>query len=191
VGWTTPRTWVAAEEVTSSLLNAHLRDNLRFLHGSTLPRVRVETVVQDTGGTAEATRSIIWQRAAYDPVGVWGGGATLNVPTGADGVWRVGGAAQLSPSASGWSLEIELDGIAGGGTRLCGSAAQVQTRWTHHRCIPHVETAVTAGQTFAFTIRGAAGSNGAWLGWFQWGGTIAPQWRWNMSAAMWARLVAI
>lgn len=190
MGWTTPRTWVAAEEVTSSLLNAHLRDNLRFLHGSTLPRVRVETDVQESGVSVVSVRSINWERAAYDPVGVWGGGQTLNVPTGADGVWRVGAAAQLSPSAQGWSLEIELDGIAGGGTRLSGSAAQVQTRWTHHRCIPHTEVAVTAGQTFAFTIRGAAGDV-AWLGWFQWGGTIAPQWRWNMSAAMWARLVAI
>lgn len=189
MGWTTPRTWVAGEEVTATLLNAHLRDQLRFMHGSAMPRVRVETLEQNTGAGVPYVRSVTWERAAYDPVGLWEGGPLVTVPTGGDGVWRVGLAAQLAPSAAGWGLEIELDGTAGSGTRLCGAAAQAQTRWTHHRCIPHVEAAVTAGQTFAFTIRGAA--NPAWLGWEQWGGTIAPEWRWNISAAMWARLVAI
>lgn len=190
MAWTTPRTWVAGEEVTATLLNTHLRDNLRFMHGSTLPRVRVETAAQETGVTVPTCRSVVWQRAAYDPVGVWGGGAEVTVPTGGDGVWRVGGAVQMSPSAAyGHSIEVELDGIGGAGTRLSGAAAQSQTWWTEHRCVPHVEAAVTAGQTFALTLRGAYGDQ-TWLGWFQWG-YLAPEWRWDMTAAMWARLVAI
>src|SRR5262245_7568818 len=33
MAWTTPRTWVAGELVTASMLNTHLRDNLNFLYG--------------------------------------------------------------------------------------------------------------------------------------------------------------
>lgn len=31
MAWTTPRTWQAGETVTSSMLNAHIRDNLNYL----------------------------------------------------------------------------------------------------------------------------------------------------------------
>jgi hypothetical protein len=31
VGWTAPRTWVAAETVTAALLNTHVRDNLNAI----------------------------------------------------------------------------------------------------------------------------------------------------------------
>lgn len=34
MAWTTPRTWVAGETVTASLLNTHLRDNLTELRSS-------------------------------------------------------------------------------------------------------------------------------------------------------------
>jgi len=33
MAWTTPRTWVAGELVTATMLNAHLRDNLNYLYG--------------------------------------------------------------------------------------------------------------------------------------------------------------
>src|SRR5262245_10519475 len=33
MAWTTPRTWVAGELATASMLNTHLRDNLNFLYG--------------------------------------------------------------------------------------------------------------------------------------------------------------
>lgn len=32
MAWTTPRTWVAGEVLTSTLLNTHVRDNLNFLY---------------------------------------------------------------------------------------------------------------------------------------------------------------
>ena len=32
MAWTSPRTWVAGETVTAAQLNAHIRDNLDFLH---------------------------------------------------------------------------------------------------------------------------------------------------------------
>jgi len=32
-GWTTPRTWVAAEVVTAAEMNAHVRDNLNAING--------------------------------------------------------------------------------------------------------------------------------------------------------------
>lgn len=33
MAWTTPRTWVTGELMTSGTLNTHLRDNQRYLHG--------------------------------------------------------------------------------------------------------------------------------------------------------------
>lgn len=32
MSWTTPRTWVTGEIVTSAIMNAHVRDNLAALH---------------------------------------------------------------------------------------------------------------------------------------------------------------
>lgn len=33
MGWTSPRTWVASEVVTASLMNTHVRDNLNAING--------------------------------------------------------------------------------------------------------------------------------------------------------------
>lgn len=33
MGWTTPRTWTIGEVTTKTILDAHVRDNLRYLHG--------------------------------------------------------------------------------------------------------------------------------------------------------------
>jgi hypothetical protein len=35
MAWTTPRTWVAGEVVTDTIMNAHVRDNLAFLKAFT------------------------------------------------------------------------------------------------------------------------------------------------------------
>jgi hypothetical protein len=37
MAWTTPRTFVAAELITASMLNTHIRDNLNFLHDNMKP----------------------------------------------------------------------------------------------------------------------------------------------------------
>src|SRR5690554_5024964 len=42
MAWTTPRTWVASELVTATLLNTHLRDNLNALKNPSVTR-RTET----------------------------------------------------------------------------------------------------------------------------------------------------
>jgi len=33
MAWTTPRTWVTGEVVTASIMNTHIRDNLRYIKG--------------------------------------------------------------------------------------------------------------------------------------------------------------
>lgn len=38
MAWKTPRTWVTGETVTSTQLNAHVRDNLNALYVATVPR---------------------------------------------------------------------------------------------------------------------------------------------------------
>ena len=48
--WTTPRTWVTAEVVTSSLLNTHVRDNLTYLYG---PRLHLTGVIDVANTTTE------------------------------------------------------------------------------------------------------------------------------------------
>lgn len=45
MAWTSPRTWAAGEVVSNSILNTHLRDNLRFLKGNDGTTVLEDSVV--------------------------------------------------------------------------------------------------------------------------------------------------
>jgi microcystin-dependent protein len=95
MAWTTPRTWVAGELVTASLMNTHVRDNLSVLRDSMWPIGSVYTSVTNTNP------------ATTLGVGTWsafGAGRTLvGVDTGQtefDTVEETGGAKTHTLSAS-------------------------------------------------------------------------------------------
>jgi len=42
--WTFPRTWVTSEIVTASIMNTHVRDNLKYIHGDSGPVTIINTL---------------------------------------------------------------------------------------------------------------------------------------------------
>ena len=52
MAWTTPRTWVAGETVTDTLMNTHVRDNLAYL-GTGIIRLNVNTTAVGNVGAGE------------------------------------------------------------------------------------------------------------------------------------------
>jgi len=51
MGWTAPRTWVAGEIVTAALMNAHVRDNTRYLKGlDGVPTIESGLTIDNTDG---------------------------------------------------------------------------------------------------------------------------------------------
>lgn len=67
MAWTTPRTWVAAEIVTASNMNTHVRDNLSFLRDTRMtPDVFVNANV---GPTSATTELVVASLAAFTPDG--------------------------------------------------------------------------------------------------------------------------
>ena len=55
MAWTTPRTWVAGELITESVLNTHIKDNLTFLKTSIDDNGKIVALssayLQDLSGT--------------------------------------------------------------------------------------------------------------------------------------------
>lgn len=55
MAWSTPRTWVAGETLTASILNTHVRDNLSFLYTPPMCRVRNSASISiATSGVSQA-----------------------------------------------------------------------------------------------------------------------------------------
>ena len=52
MAWTTPRTWVAGETVTDTIMNTHVRDNLAYL-GTGIIRLSVNTTAVGNVGAGE------------------------------------------------------------------------------------------------------------------------------------------
>ena len=52
MAWTTPRTWVAGETVTDTIMNTHVRDNLAYL-GTGIIRLNVNTTAVGNVGAGE------------------------------------------------------------------------------------------------------------------------------------------
>jgi len=77
MAWTSPRTWVPQETVTSTMLNAHLRDNLNVLKtriaddGTLRPGpLFADATDHATSGTGE-TDLVSWTMPAGTVTGVW------------------------------------------------------------------------------------------------------------------------
>lgn len=123
MAWTTPRTWVAAEVVTETLLNTHLRDNLNFLalhHGCRVYKTA------DQGVPNGNTDVVTWNAEDYDS-DAFHDTATNNsrvtVPTGFGGFYLV--TCKLTSDAdaannTGWVARIRKNaaGSSAGGTLL-------------------------------------------------------------------------
>jgi hypothetical protein len=105
VSWTTPRTWVAGEVVTATLLNAQVRDNLRMKAGRVeRPSARVFRSTTWTHNGSPNSQSIEWNSAAWDYADMWESTSNphrLTIPTGADGRYEAGGTVEWDSSTAG------------------------------------------------------------------------------------------
>ena len=94
MAWTTPRTWVAAETVTASLMNAHVRDNLNALYGTTTsytPQVD-QGVSTNIAKTVTEARYVqmgrvvhVWIYLSMTGTGTAGSDITFTLPIAASG----------------------------------------------------------------------------------------------------------
>lgn len=84
--WTTPRTWVTGETLTSTLLNTHVRDNEAYLLTASVPPSSVQTFT-DSGSTDFYSAGLWLVEVIYSAANM--GGALVHCGTSsADGTTR-------------------------------------------------------------------------------------------------------
>jgi hypothetical protein len=66
MAWTTPRTWVAAETVTASIMNTHIRDNLNAIQGGLVSTPGFAELDLLGSGSAPAVSSASHATIYYD-----------------------------------------------------------------------------------------------------------------------------
>lgn len=104
MAWTAPRTWIAGELVTASLLNTHLRDNLNALKAPPTTQVAATgTRTTTSGGFVEVDATAF----------------NLSLTTTGGDVLLVLSAAVLSSAAARVNFDVEVDG-----TRLSDPSTQ-------------------------------------------------------------------
>ncbi|NDJ77546.1 MAG: hypothetical protein GYB65_14940 [Chloroflexi bacterium] len=131
MSWETPRTWVAGELVTATLLNTHLRNNLNALKAP--PSAHVEPVK----ATYYTTSSTVF-------VDVDGGLLSLSLYTnGGDVMVHFSGTLAHSAATGRFFLDVELDGerIGGDDGLLVGEGIPVQPM-----SFTHLVTGLPAGE---------------------------------------------
>lgn len=173
--WTAPRTWVDGETATAALLNTHLRDNLRYAHGTTCPRVKVS----HTGQTLVGTQSMDWTTADYDPLTLWAGSGNeeITVPSGGDGLWYCGGQLKWSSMLGTVTrdfLALEVGGIDGAGTYYGQDRADQSAIAFSGDYAPLMRACsdlldLNAAQTVALTAGGGATAVASASMWCRWG----------------------
>lgn len=116
MGITTPRTWVANETVTASLMNTHVRDQMQALLGvgsNTKPSCRVynsaNISVPNAALTALTFNSERWDNQAMHSTSA--STSRITIPTGWGGIYLVGGNIQFAANATGQrQIVIRLNG---------------------------------------------------------------------------------
>lgn len=69
MAWTTPRTWVAGELVTASMMNVHVRDNLNYLFSADLVPIRGSWTPTIIGSSSGASAAYATQVGRYFKIG--------------------------------------------------------------------------------------------------------------------------
>ena len=114
MAYTSPRTWVAGELLTAALLNAHVRDNLLAIAGTTGhvgARVfhSVAQSIANSTVTALAFNSERYDTDAFHDTSA--STSRLTVPSGLDGKYLITGTLQFAANATGSRVvSVRLNG---------------------------------------------------------------------------------
>ena len=134
MAWTTPRTWVADELVTATIMNTHVRDNLTYLLTSRSNNVAASTAQASTSSTSyvavDGTNLIVSVTPASSRVLVM---ATMRV--------------QVDNTASNNAM-LQLYGDNGAGSSA--QTARVYQNAYSDVTLFHIYTGLSAGTTYSF-----------------------------------------
>lgn len=123
MSWTTPRTWVTSEVVSSSLLNTHVRDNLTVLRGYVA--VRMSAAQNHSSSGSYATMN--WDAEDYDTDGYHDNSTNnsrLTVPTGGAAAYLMFASVQFSAQTNRIGLKFRKNGSDLYGASTVGGAGQ-------------------------------------------------------------------
>lgn len=123
MAWTTPRTWTDPEVVTAAMMNAHVRDNLNWVHGFHGCRLYKSADQTIASGNNDV---LTWNSESFDTDALHSTSSNTSrivIPSGLDGYWRVVCGVQSDADAANHnSLTLRLRknaaGVSGGGTLL-------------------------------------------------------------------------
>lgn len=148
MAWSTPRTWSAAEVVTASLMNTHVRDNLNYLFAGVY-----STYMSDEGDYTTTSTT-------FTPVDSTGFAPSVTF-TGTRGRASFVGVIAYSAASQGIVFDVEVDGVSiSGGDGIAGA-----------RCISSGATDVHDNIAFDVPFTVTAGARTVRLVWRVSGGT--------------------
>jgi hypothetical protein len=112
VAWTSPRSWVSGETVTSTILNTHVRDNLNAIVSPPYAYIRATTATS-VGGSASANISFNTEIVDTDNLYTSASPTRLTIAT-----------AGLYMLAGGYSLALSAGALANARFRVNGGLLQ-------------------------------------------------------------------
>ena len=152
--WTTPRTWVDGELVTATIMNAHVRDNLRasaphlVVRKSATESVTASTTLQDDDHLVMALGAnetwLVWYYLFISQAGSGGGEHKFGFSSPASciynmsSVWHTGAVVGLLDWDADATSQGILSNVAGavfpiwGIIRNAGTAGNFQLRWAQN-----------------------------------------------------------
>ncbi len=161
--WTAPRTWVASEDVTAAIFNAHVRDNfnetapgIASAAGRMIVTDAVNSIIErlptgDEIDTSETTTSVTYTNLAT-------AGPTVTVTTGTQALVIIGGWHDNTDAAGASFMSF----VVSGATTLTaadnrGSTVAVGTDESSHTAFV-LETLTAGSNTFGVRYRVSAGT---------------------------------
>lgn len=130
--WTAPRTWANPEVVTAAMMNAHVRDNLKFLYYRPAVKLRVDTDVTLTTNTW-TTNTI--DTVDFQNVAMWVSGTPTRITPGIAGRYQIWAAPRWTASGvGGRGVRARFNGSATnlaplGIYRTAGAGATINRTW--------------------------------------------------------------
>lgn len=158
MAWTAPRDWSVDEEVTASLMDTYVSDNLRWLNEAR-PRLTLAGSVAVANSPGFATPTGTWGSASPNAGGMYASSTAMYMNTPSAGVYQFSLMVIFNTSATGKRGAVISTSAAGGGTVLAEDVREA-TDGTEVTAITITTPLVQLGATpVHFAIRQSSGSS--------------------------------